>query len=566
MIGASNYIANAIFALIEWGKIRLLRPDLEEYLKDVQSDFNIFVEKSGKNIAEIIHGAIEETELMVEEAKKVLSSREFIGTAEGEEIWYKAKDALNAFDRVIFLNKAITELINDFVKEEAIKHLDNIMLDIFFWFDDSEWSALRLTAINNYRKEILKKIPEEHRYLFPWYEVFVEYGEDLIEVLIQNYNDILEGKIENLPITLQNNLGEVLFELFKDEELLFTIKQQHILHKKILEVYSQRNSLTLWRLSEKAALDYHISTEVANIGLIRISTHIIQTALQKMSSEAEKVYWMFLSAFCGPDLDDNQRLQLLDVVEKKIGNINVQNINGEVGRVLALLKQWFEGKNNDMWLVSAAYETWNKMLQEEAKKFGAREFETDEEVEAFWQALESLKNKIIWNVGSLIDLLASKFWPSPTIKYRPAETMDEEKEKSLQIFQKNPLKITVYPDDQGNYAILPPPGLVYSDNLDHYKDLYKLIATSSGIYCGGLLIKEKGKEILPLVELNVTTKQFYWVKDNEYTAIIGFSDDINLIEKFVSIISSEKLDLQTIEDKTLNLLLLIISFETRGAL
>jgi hypothetical protein len=557
----SNNIDNAILAFTEWGKIKLLKPTLESYLKDIKSDYNSSITKCGKDIKEVINTAVEETKQKVEEAKKLLSSREFITSIEGDEIWYEAKEALTAFDRVNFLNKAIAELIEDPIKKDALKQLDNIMMNTLSWFDDSNWSPLRLTILNNYRKEILEKIPEEQRYLFPWYEVFVEYDEDIIEVLIQNYDCLLgKEKDERVPQILQDNLREILFEITKDDELLSTIKERYVLHKKILEVYSQRNSLTLWRLSEKAALDYPVTGEVAKIGLVRLSTRLIQTTLQKISSRAEKIYWMFLSAFCGPDLDDKQRLQLLDIVEKKIININVQNINGEIVKILSPLKQWFEGRDNDNWLASSAYTTWNKMLQEEAKKVEIREFETDEKVEHFWQAIESLKNKWTW-IENLKEFIP-KLQPSPVLRYVPVETRDEEREESEKTFEKNTLEITACPDNQGNYPILPQPGLVCSGDINLYNyEVYSLIATSERIYCGGVLIKEEEKEILYTVELSATKKQFYLIKEEGYQkAIIGLSDDRNLVEQFVSIMSSEEPDLQNIKDKTLNLILIIISF------
>lgn len=565
-----NLKENAILTLLEWGKIKLLRPHLEDYLKDIELEYGSIIQ-SDENIKVIVDTAVVETEQMIKEARRVLSDRALITADEGDEIFYQSQEALDAFDRINFLYTAIKEFLKPSehsIAVQALEKLDKMMGEVLSWLDDSNWSSLRLTTINSYRKELLEKIPQEQRYLFPWYEVFVEYDEDIIEVLIQNYDCLLEkDKCDRLPQILQDNLRELLFEITKDEELLSTIKERHVLHKKILEAVSLRSSLALLHLSEKKAIDFPVSDIVASKGMVRLSRILIQNAIQTISNEAEKIYWLYLSAFCGPDLTDRQRLELLDFVERKIKDINVQSIDTQIALILNPLKQWLEGRDNDEWLTKFSYERWNGMLEGEARKIAQTEYEIDEAVEQFWSKIQELKRQPIW-LSELIESIIAALRPTPTMEALSVPTRgEEEAEIETVSLRKNNLKITVYPNAIGEYPLLPTPALIAdSDDALLYSYLYNYIARIKQIYCGGILIKEDEKEELSIVELGATRKQFHKVQEGTYQkALIGISSHRDQVEQFIEQSISFMKEEENIQKvvKSLNMILVIFSFEKR---
>ncbi len=587
-----NYdsINEAIVILRTWGMTRLIKPELKEYLAMLENDFSRILEK-GVNQDEIIAAALNETCQSVISARNILKNKNLITVVEGDDIWHMAENALADFDRIVFLKEAILY----FVKQnavlnhgEAISKLDSALEEVIAWLENSDWSPLRLTALNELRRNYMERIPSDKRRSFPWYGIFADYDTETIDILIQNYDCLIDDKKwDKFPESIQNRMPAIFYEIYKDNELADVIKSEYAFNKSLLEAAAKRSALSLWWISEENAINYPVDNIVAKAGLVRTAINLFKkVAIGSIKKDQiEKIYWIFLIAFCGPDLSNAQRMELFDIVEKKIGDIDIKKVSGEKREVLSILKDWFDNKNiRDEVLAETAFSKWNNLLLYSIPYYVIFLPDGyDKSPEEFWKVVKDfISEETLEKVSSLQISEPEVAYPlgyeesifEKTLKYisgkgeivlsylkdciapddslelipiRRSGSVSETRQFTLQI---NPMLIKCKSDDKGIYHLLPFPNDLMPGFADKkYNEEYRRFSTdflnnSQMFSCGMYFVSNKG-EITEgeLIDFTVD-KEIGKIKEvkgaNYEKAVIAISSNKDVIKAFVDKINEMK--------------------------
>lgn len=559
--------------MIQWGKTHLLSaggPETDQYLKELEADCKTLINSS--DLEDFLSSSIEEINKKVALAISAISNDALITVTDEEGIWHEALEGFTAFDMVNYMLEVVHYLIASFKKEVANKFiikLDETMSNIISWIEDGDFSPLRLTVMNNYRRQQLSQIPVDKQYLFPWYEIYSCYNENTLEVIIENFDKfVLETGKEHLSSLLELPIAELSFELRRDKKLLSIVKQEYILHKSLMEAISKRSALTLWRLGVNSSLDRIIPQHIEEAGVVRTVNNLIKGVLTSDVTNTDKAYWLFLSAFCGPGLDDKQRLNLLGKVEKIMKKIDTSGIVGDMVNVLKSLKLWYDSKCEDSQIVSISFDTLTRLMEENAGRMQAIEY--DEDPKELWNTLNTLLEKPIPSIpfeDSWIERISEWINRYAVIQAPALAWLSEEEERTteqllLDIGNKL-IKLSLRPNAEGKYPIISSPNKVLScDAMEDYKNIWNYVGNTTGNYWGGCLIKEDDK-VEEFTVQEIKKRIFHRIEGNIYkTAILGISSKKEDIKEFVSRLREHPTLPEKSFEKLLNIVVLIISFET----
>lgn len=202
-------------------------------------------------------------------------------------------------------------------------------------------SALRLIGLNRWRGGMSSFIPEEHRYLFPWYAEWNQVPPETIALIIDHWQVVERGDLDDVPIDPET-LEPFLVELAGDQDLLAYIRRQARMEALISEAIENSLALRLFMTSDKEGDHYAVPSEVEAKGLGACALHLMRNRLKKRTTEADNLESMFIAAFCAPFLPDETQIALFSRVEDELGDLDRNAISH--GGVLKKLMDWAYGK------------------------------------------------------------------------------------------------------------------------------------------------------------------------------------------------------------------------------
>ena len=387
--------------LMKWGKIHLLQPGKNGLLKDLEETWNLL-----ESLNDFPGADLEILEKKVTLALDRLNS--LTPDIQPDEV-PEIQSALRMLDGIVFLIESLecfpgaADFPEDFHgKTEEMLHKLTI---------DQETLPLRLIPMNPWRREMLKTIPRDAHYLFPWYFEWTDLPENLFDLLADHWEDILRGEASALGLNIAT-LNALLAALQTDPLLLCRIQQDADLLRLLPHAIRESLSLRLFAISE---------TERVNItGSNTLGKKDIHAACLTLTapifSEAERIGRLFLAAFCSPFPDDRQRLDLLSIVEDFLKQPDCAHTDGIIGK----LCQWHEGRMSDEKLSRVAFKQWGKNLAR-ARKRSPKAITYP--ASSFWDAIETLRragisarkeNRMFSQICQKISELASAFF-SPKI-------------------------------------------------------------------------------------------------------------------------------------------------------
>lgn len=581
---------NAIF---EWGKIHLLSPTTEPYLEEIEGFCKPYF--ASENLERLLSDSIDDTKQQVNSAMETFSNPDLIMATEDDDIWYEAQESFIAFDSVIYLTEANYYLVSAHEKslsEKVMTQLSEVLSGILSWFEDGDFSPLRLSVLNDSRRSYLARIPEDKRYLFPWYESFSDYDENILNVVSENLNvfssDYKDGHI---PEQLKSHVKEIKYELNRDKILFSKIQEHFVLHNSLMRTFSKRSALTLWRLGDKSSLEKVLPPHVVEAGPVRISRSLLEEAAKFSYTETDKAYWAFMLAFCGPGLEDKERLKLLDKAEKMVKNIDLNDIADDKAGVLRTLKIWFEERCENSDLVEASFDAWIKLMEEKAEGLPVMEF--DEEPVKLSEALNTLLSKSIEDrrvyeqaysepeqeikepsvsiLDTIFGWIERIISTQTKLQAAPAMMLDKEiKKVEEDIFElkeeKKSICLALKSNAKGEYFFLADPKEVFSFHSEQdekdYRELWDFMKkrTATKKYWGGCFITMNGESIKIKSDQIDGTFLDKTKSDNYKHAIIGISNEKDDLDKFVQLLDTFGKVHDLKEDKPLKVVALIISF------
>jgi hypothetical protein len=196
----------------------------------------------------------------------------------------------------------------------------------------------RLIPINEWRQEIRDELPDMIAPLLPWYDWFTDLDEMTLSDIVDNINSL-----EKKDFTAFGNNAGIIENLFK------AIKADKAFYNELkAQAWAQEKNALFLATSQKYALFYlmertlnlagEMNEKVMNIGFQAVAVQAISD--KPMFKEYQRIELLFLAAFCGPDLDDKERLSLFGKIEKAL-----PDLTGAPEETLAYaLSQWHTGK------------------------------------------------------------------------------------------------------------------------------------------------------------------------------------------------------------------------------
>lgn len=518
--------------ILEWGKTKLLSPHLIKFCEELERCCKPLLESSKNELCVFLSNEIHKLREEVDSAITTLSDIELAtSTKKDEAFWDTAKSGFEVFNEVNYLTKALHSLIRGHVDEEdyskIAEELDAISLRITEWMEEGDFSPLRFVVLNEMRRTRLSQIPEEERYRFPWYEIYSEYPDSTIELITKDLNDYLSGSWDMLKKEgiLSEHLSEVSFELKRDDKLFSAIDHKAQDAAFVTAFLEEPSSFRLLSIGHNANenVDYPLPDKVAEIGVEKVRDRVLEEAVG--ASGADILLLEFLNAFCGPGLDEDERLECLNGVEEKIEGIDIEVVSSEEDKdVLRNLQLWFKGECNDSQMTNAAFKSWFDKMEKKATEIGDEDY-TREFVNTLNGVEEFCKESVAQRpyFGSPLSM-------SQGDQQAPAQKIE------LTIKQ-NPIKISLNIDSGRRSSIMPSP-----DNIsapDEYEKLWEFINKVEGWYWGGACFAESNKkDIFPLKSIsNPLLGRIEGSKGYRF-AVIGLSNKKADLEKFMNKLKS----------------------------
>lgn len=345
--------------LLKWGQINLFQQDAEE-LRQLEQEW-----KKQKYPGPFLDSGLE---ILKKDVEQTLDHLHGSGAADPDEALY-IKSGLKAFDNVIFLAEALEFFPGaDNIAEDFHNTTEELVHQVTI---DHEVPGLRLIPFNNWRREILKNIPSDVHYLFPWYCSWAELPEEFHDILAENWHDLIKGKMEFQDLD-KSDLSALLAELESDRPLFNRIRNEARLFQLMPEAVEESLALRLFAIRDQGPV------RLSAPGLAHAATRVIDIPVR---TEAEKAEQLFFAGFCGPFLNTRQRLDILSQVENYLKQPDVSVSKPD--SIVEKLCLWAEGQLTDEELVQEAFSLWESKLASV----------TDQTAEAmFLKAVENVRN------------------------------------------------------------------------------------------------------------------------------------------------------------------------------
>ncbi len=302
-----------------------------------------------------------------EQARHFFIQNPVLSVISGDEQWHQANRALNAFDRVLFIWVAASHVLKtesaSFVNsaEKAYQQLTEWLVR------GNDFSLLRLVPMNKWRNERVKRIPEENRFLYPWYTGLSEISDETIDLISENWSLIVSDGYNALSFVPEENRAIVWDYLNRDNGLKSALDMQNRFEKAIIKALDKSCALRLLHLSS-----IHTATRVAPenysaTGLLNIAYTVLTDRIEKKvsgdmlisalnSADSEKA---FLAAFCGPGLSKSKRLEIFKKTEKHIKEKGF----GRSDSLFATFFQWSNHSLSDNIFAGFMFSFWDQFRE-----------------------------------------------------------------------------------------------------------------------------------------------------------------------------------------------------------
>lgn len=364
--------------LPNWGRAHLFEPEDAATLAELAAQWEELIGE-----ADGLTSLAADLQILtgqVQQALEVLQSPQAL--KDMTEYTWQVQAAMEALDYVVFLSEALEYLpsagsLPEGLREGAEALLRRVTVD-------HEPSGLRLIPLNDWRRQVLERIPANRQYLFPWYASWADVPSDTLELVIEEWTNLSQGYLD-LEGLEEGTLSHLLAELRTDQDLLDHLRKEASLAELIPRAVEQSVALRLFSLGSKQGALTAVPETVRKAGLAACASRAIKGRLR---SEADRMERLFRAAFCGPFLTDGQRIELLSEVEKSIKTIDPSSLGP--GSDLALLHRWSQGKMKDEMLATTVFNRWTEDLRAASKALGET---TVEEASRFWDAVHAVREQ-----------------------------------------------------------------------------------------------------------------------------------------------------------------------------
>jgi len=352
MIPTELHISTKNF--LKWGRLSLRdHIDQQELLETLEQE--IF---SYENLGlELLH----DLDLIIKDALEALdflNQPDILDIKEDDSAEAEALESFVRLDQLVFFKEAAERLLvpkEEKLAEELLQATTRAYEQVTSFFFSPDFSALRLTVFQEYRKNALIDIRPEQYYLFPWYDLFNNVNSDTLFLIAENIN-----QPENLPREIKDELPLFYAEIQQDKVLNKYIHEQHRLSRQFNKILETHWLLRLWRFVEQISLDKILPEMVEQKGVVRLRQSLVQSS---GLTDQDRFALGLSAALFAPDIDEAERLKLLEQCEKIFERVRETSTpNTPPDRVIQKLNQFQSGRLSLEEAVQATLDYWIEQL------------------------------------------------------------------------------------------------------------------------------------------------------------------------------------------------------------
>lgn len=327
--------------LIQWGEIHLVNPDDTPSLKKAEAGW-----ESTKALAKFDPG-LEKLKAEVNNSLDLLHGPATVDIGDGRKDGIMA--ALRILDLTVFLAEAIeyfpgSEQIPETSRQNAESLLQYVTID-------RELSYPRLIPLNSRRVEILKKIPENARWLFPWYTVWSEIPEDFADALSDWRGRFSPERLRS-AVPDKDLAGALLADVISDSALLAGIKKDARLFGTLADVGENSLALRIFAMRER-----HAGDPEREAGAQKALESLAANAVVSPETGTGRLERLFLTAFCALGLDKKKRIEIFEYTVKAIGRFPESNHD-----IFGHIRSWETGEIGENRFVEKIRRRWESAL------------------------------------------------------------------------------------------------------------------------------------------------------------------------------------------------------------
>jgi len=368
--------------LLNWGDHILERPGMESEREELSEAISAY------NRADLMKDVRDAMPLLLENAEKgrlFLGGHPILPSSFESDLWHNAVESLNAYDHLLFLQTAVSDIFSE-ESAEVLRKLETAYEKLLEWPDRTDgFSYLRLVPLNEWRRERLNRIPEKSHYLYPWYLELSEIQTDAVDLLTGNWPSVREDGFRAISFIRENDRPVVWQSLKTDKTLQSALEKERELEKIVFETIDNSMALRLFTLSNTYARTGIAPERFVSAGLAPIACTILAASPRKEASPEDvgellesvmngenHLEKILLTAFCGPYLPDHQRLSVFKRIEAEMTHKDFP-LGGTDG-LFTKLGLWRDREIDNLFFAESLLSVWDQYSEEAIRSFSS---ETD---------------------------------------------------------------------------------------------------------------------------------------------------------------------------------------------
>jgi hypothetical protein len=340
--------APALDLLLEWGRAALLIRPNGDLLMELEGRWAYLraLELDPDEGMDALEGAVE-TALAYLGGPETLD----VETADASQV----VAAVQILDNAVFLAEAAESFPGaDLLSEAMLARIDDLLHQVT---GDRSPPAARLIPLNDWRREYLRLIPKELRYLFPWYTAWADLPANLLDHLAEHWEAASAGNARVAGVEPET-LNPLLSEIRSDAALLRRLQDDAQLFHLLPQVAAESLPLRLLALRQSEITARRPVPDLGAVGLYPAAQRLLEAPVRSRAEQTERI---LLAALCAPYLDDARRLALLGEVERRLNGPGGLWTSG--AEALEALDLWEGGGMADGVLADRLWTIWNQRLR-----------------------------------------------------------------------------------------------------------------------------------------------------------------------------------------------------------
>lgn len=244
----------------------------------------------------------------------------------------------------------------------------------------------RLIPLNSWRRNYRDHLPEDTQHLFPWYDVWSEEDDLLLEEFVTNLPNLKSDDFSCYADSAAARYHALFMDIQRDTPFLAHLEKSYRLLQLSVEAIGGDIATRLFCFAESFEPTMALPGPVLKVGFHTAASAALLAATP--DTEEERHELLLLGAVAGPDLEDEDRLAIF----KKVASFVNETTDLNAGGFLKKVKSWAEYRLTEREIGDAAYNHWFDMLEQAAPQV-ATPFSYKEG--QFLQAIEIVRNMVI---------------------------------------------------------------------------------------------------------------------------------------------------------------------------